>query len=440
MVELIGLFWRWNFPMVLMLFQFVMCLRYERRKAFILKWLVIFGILIIVVATMTHDWKWEGSFIDAKNILSNMPGRLLIIFIITMQMFLCYEMSLWSAVFLMTVAITVHRIHFSLYKIIEAFTIGSVVGKMPGKTSVFLEVAILILFLVIILFIFNRNKGIRIDDYYKDKSVLTISLIILVISDVINLYQFANDPYTNYGMTLVVGRLFDIIFNAMTLYMIYNLIVKRNLQNEHQKMEMLMQQRKQQYEFSQQLIDSINIKSHDLKKQIRYLEQQDVGRLEMMQSLKEAVIGYDTIIETKNEALNTILSEKSLVCYSNDIKLVCMVDRDNLEFIKPIDMYTIMANLLDNAVEASLRVEKQHRNISVIVKKEAEFLSIHTENYFSGEVSLKDGNLQTMKTNPEHHGFGMKSIQRIVDSYQGNTSLRTTGNQTIDKAALGFAS
>jgi len=428
MTELSGVFWRINFPLVLLLFQIVMCLPYRRRKYAALKWVVFVGVLILIVTTMTHDWVWDGSLIKAQNILSNMPGRILIMVVIALQIFICYEISLWSAVFLMTVAITVHRIHFSLYKIIEVFMVGSVVNKMPGWMSVLLDIAVIIVFMVAIAAIFNRKNGIRIDKYGRDKIVLIISLVILVLSDVLNLYQFANDPYTNFGMTLVVNRLVDIIFNSMTLYMIYNLIVKRTLQIEQQKMETLMQQRKQQYEFSQQLIDSINIKSHDLKKQIRYLEQHEVSRTDMVQGLKDAVANYDTLIQTNNEALSTILSEKSLVCYNNQIKFVCIADTDNLNCIKSIDLYTIMANLLDNAVEASQKVEVQYRSISVAVKQKENFISIHTENYFSGSIRKKGETLLTMKSEPENHGFGVKSIQQIVDSYQGNMSFKTKGN------------
>ena len=58
----------------------------------------------------------------------------------------------------------------------------------------------------------------------------------------------------------------------MTLYMMYNLIGWRTLQMEQQAMEAIAEQRRSQYAFSQELIDTINIKSHDLKKQLRYLK------------------------------------------------------------------------------------------------------------------------------------------------------------------------
>lgn len=428
MTGIISFFWQYNTLIALMVFQIVMCLPYRQRKFAVLKWIAFVCLLIVVSAAMSHDWEWAGSMIKAQNILFNVPGRVIIMIIITLQIYVCYEISIWSGAFLMTVATIIEKIHFSLYKIIETLTIGSVVNKVPGIISILLELAVMILFAAVAVFIFNRKRGIRIEVYGKNKKVLIIFIIILVINDVFNLYQFANNPYMNFGMTLVVNRLFDITFQIMTIYMIYNLIVKNTLQFEQQKMEALMLQRKKQYEFSQQIIDSINIKSHDLKKQIRFLEKNEADRTELVKGLKDAVVGYDTIIETKSEALSTILSEKQIICYNKKIKFVCIVDADNMDFIKPIDMYTIMENLLDNAVEASLKVDEEYRSISVTVKQKANFLSIHTENYFSGKVKFNNGILLTMKKDPENHGYGVKSIQQIVEHYHGDVSLNNKGN------------
>lgn len=428
MEEILSLFWRWNFPFGMLLFQTVMCIPYGRRKYFIFRWMAFTIMIFIVSITMTHDWEWQGSIIRGWNILSNMPARILIMILIAIQMFICYKISLWTSVFFTTLAITLHSIHFSLFKIIEALTIGSVVNEKPGLDSLLIDAAVLITFLVVAGFIFNKKGIISIDEYGTGKRVIAISLIILVATDFLNLFQFANDPYSNYGMTLVVGRLYDICFNAVTFYMIYNLVVKYNMKIEQEKMEALIKQRQQQFTFSQQIIDSINIKSHDLKKQIRYLEQNEFDRKEILQGLKDVLSGYDTIIEANDEALSTILSEKSLYCHNNKIKFLIYANDVSLESIKPIDIYTIFANLLDNAIEASLQVEEEHRNISVIVKQKENLLSIHIENVFAGEINMKDGILYTMKSDPGNHGFGFKSIQQIVDRYKGNISFRIKKN------------
>ena len=428
MTEVISLFWRWNFPVGMILFQIIMCLQYGRRKNFLLKYIAFAIIIFLIGITMTHDWEWEGSLIKASNILVNVPGRVLIMISIAAIMYFCYKISLWSAVFLTTVAITLHSIHFSLYKIIEAITIGQVTETTPGPLSVITDVIVLITFLFVTGLVFWKRKIIRIDEYSKDRIVLAISLIILVLTDFINLYQFANDPYVNFGITLILSRLFDIIFNAMTLYMIYNIIVKKNLQIEQQKMEDIMEQRSKQYAFSQQIMDSINLKSHDLKKQIRYLEKDEISRNEVLQSLKDAVARYDTVIKTNNDALSTILSEKSMVCYNNNIKLNCLVYVEDLEFIKDIDIYTMFANLLDNAIEALIKTSEKHPSILVVIKQKENFLSIHTENHFSGDLNIKDGKFQTTKKQTNKHGFGVESISNIVEYYNGSITFNTNCN------------
>ena len=425
MEEVLSLFWKWNFPIGMLLFQTVMCISYGRRKYFILKWMAFTAILFLVAITMTYEWKWDGSRIDGLNILSNMPARIMIMAIIAFQMFICYKISFWTSLFFTTLSITLHNIHFSLYKIIEALTIGSVVNTKPGLMSFFIDVIVLMIFLVGVGYVFNKKDMVSIDDYRTGKKVLVISLIMLVITHFLILFQFANDPYSNFGITLVVGRLYDICFNIVTFYLIYNLVVKNNLEIEQQRMENLLRQRQNQFTLSQQLIDNLNIKSHDLKKQIHYLEKNEFSRNEMVQGLKDALMEFNTLIETKNEALSTILSEKSLVCHNNQIKFLCVANGENLDFIKPIDIYTIFANLLDNAIEASLQLEEDKRNITVIVKQKEDFVSVHIENYYTGKINLKDGTIQTMKPETELHGYGVKSIQKIVESYKGDIAIRT---------------
>ncbi len=53
---------------------------------------------------------------------------------------------------------------------------------------------------------------------------------------------------------------------------------------------------------------------------------------------------YDAAVHTGNEALDTILTEKSLVCQREGITLTCVADGSALDFMAPADIYALFGN------------------------------------------------------------------------------------------------
>lgn len=62
------------------------------------------------------------------------------------------------------------------------------------------------------------------------------------------------------------------------------------------------------------------------------------------------------------------------------------------------------------------------RHIAMKVRRMGDMCSIHIENYYDGEIEFQDELPKTDK-DERYHGFGMKSMQRIVASYGGVMSV-----------------
>ena len=176
-------------------------------------------------------------------------------------------------------------------------------------------------------------------------------------------------------------------------------------------------------ETSKETIDLINIKCHDLKKQLGLLRG-NVTR-EELEELRERLSIYDASFRTGNEALDVLLAEKLLVCQSKGIHITCMADGAKLSFLSPAHIYSLFGNALDNAVEAASQVEDpDKRCIRVDIRAERGMLLGHFENYYQGELSFSDGLPVTTKEDPRFHGFGMKSMRMITEKYGGVLSLK----------------
>ena len=206
------------------------------------------------------------------------------------------------------------------------------------------------------------------------------------------------------------------------LYMQTELFKKSALEKEFLTMNLLWQQQKEQYQLTRENIDLINRKCHDLKHQVQALRMMgnDGTREKYLKELEQSVQIYDAMVKTGNEALDTLLTEKSLFCEANDIKISCVVDGKSLGFLDPVDLYAILGNALDNAVEGvSGFSDKAKRLIDLAVYTRNQFLVITVSNPVKGELQFHGGLPVTTKKDKGYHGFGLRSIRHTVQKYDG---------------------
>lgn len=190
---------------------------------------------------------------------------------------------------------------------------------------------------------------------------------------------------------------------------------------------------KTQYEMSRESIEIINRKCHDLKHQVAALKhiQDPSRREEVIDSLQSAVMIYDAALETGNEILDTVLTEKSLICTRHEIALSCIADGRQLAFLDPVDLYTLMGNALDNAIEAVLPLPAAERLIRLRVQKRAGLVFLQIENPYAGALEVRDGLPLTRKEDRQSHGFGLKSIRDVAEKYHGFLNLETEGGSFV---------
>ncbi len=186
---------------------------------------------------------------------------------------------------------------------------------------------------------------------------------------------------------------------------------------------------KEQYKLSQENIDLINRKCHDLKHQMEAIRQlkDEVEIDRQLEEMEHAVLIYDSAMKTGNRALDIVLTEKSLQCEGRHINMTCMADGSQLDFLDKIDLYTMFGNALDNAIEAVSKLEdRAQRVIQVAVYTEKALLMIRVRNYCQGKVSLEDGLPATSKANKQDHGIGLKSIRSTAEKYGGDIAIQST--------------
>lgn len=200
-----------------------------------------------------------------------------------------------------------------------------------------------------------------------------------------------------------------------------------SLQEKLQTQQQLWLRHKAQYEMARESIDIINRKCHDLKHQVAALKHiRDPEKKERaIASIEDSVMIYDSILETGNEILDTVLTEKSLLCRKKHIVINCIADGARLSFMDAVDLYALFGNALDNAMEALDNLPEEERFISLLVQEKAGLVLIQAENPYEGVITLKDGLPQSRKEDNGYHGFGLKSIREIASRYRGFLTIET---------------
>lgn len=255
-------------------------------------------------------------------------------------------------------------------------------------------------------------------------SVLTLSVFI-----VSNLsYVYTNTPFSSNSTAeiFIIRTLVD-LGGVGILYANHMQQQSLNRRIEVEYLQKLLHMQYDNYRISEESIALINQKYHDLKHQVALLRS-EIGsseKLKYLDRLESDIRSYEAQNKTGNQVLDTILTARSLQCQHEDISLTCTADGHAIDFLPPMDISALFGNAIDNAIESVRKLEdKEKRLIHLSISRQKGFVRILMENYFEGDLHFVNGIPATSKENRAFHGFGVKSMQRIVEQYGGSLTIR----------------
>lgn len=145
--------------------------------------------------------------------------------------------------------------------------------------------------------------------------------------------------------------------------------------------------------------------------------------------LKSCNYGYST----GNIILDVILNEKKTICDEKDIEFIAEVNFSKCDFIEMVDVCSIFSNIIDNAIEACIKVES--KCIKRIIKLNANVISrlfvIKCENSKENNVIIRENSIFTSKNDKFLHGIGIRSVKSSVEKYNGNLELNIFDNKFV---------
>ncbi|MBR4208972.1 MAG: sensor histidine kinase [Lachnospiraceae bacterium] len=220
--------------------------------------------------------------------------------------------------------------------------------------------------------------------------------------------------------------LYDAGFSILQIMILLEVFQSSKTERDHTIMLHLMKQEQAQSRDMRITVDTINRKCHDLKHQISALRSMPaLAREKSISELEKAVMLYDNYVKTGNEDLDIILAEKNMIAMKDGIQILCMADGKQLNFLKPEDLYSLLGNALDNAIEATgQEPDAERRIVQLQITRKNSFVSIHVDNPCPVAPLFSDGLPETTKEDTSYHGFGMRSMRYIAEQYGGALTAR----------------
>lgn len=270
----------------------------------------------------------------------------------------------------------------------------------------------------------NRGKG---DFKPGDGRIALLALVMLMAAIVLSVF-YSYDAFMEQGTVAseVVCPLYAMLCCTLVLLMEFYVLRENRMEREREVMDQLLRMANAQRRTSRETIDIINMKCHDLKHQIQALAAMDdtAARSRYVAEVQQAVSIYDADYHTGCEALDYVLREKTLLAGRHRVTFSCMADGGAIAFMDPADIYALMGNALDNALERVLREPEEERVVSLLIKRAGDMVLLHLENRCSSPPEFQDGLPVTDKEDKTAHGFGVRSIRYLVERYQGEALMR----------------
>lgn len=164
---------------------------------------------------------------------------------------------------------------------------------------------------------------------------------------------------------------------------------------------------------------------HDLKNQYlvikSYLKQKEYGKAEeYMESIQyfkhEELAAY-----TGNEILDLILSHKINAARRQGINVSVTAEQILLPLTDQ-EIVALIANILDNAIEACQKVEES-KWIEIIIRQIKDVSFIKISNTYLEEPQIKDNAFVSKKKEQNLHGIGLNSIKSTIKKYSGEIDI-----------------
>lgn len=192
------------------------------------------------------------------------------------------------------------------------------------------------------------------------------------------------------------------------------------------------------------MLEEFQVEKHNLINELAVLRGsiEDGDKESAVRNLNKIINNFsntEKVSNSGNSTVDAIINFKYTTAKEYGINFRLKVFIPNELPIEQSDVGVVLGNAIDNAIEAVRKCKSSKKviEISMGVKKEAWIIVI--KNPYEKEIKRdRNGNILSTKTKEYRRGYGLKSIERIVEKYQGESIIDTENGRFSLTMVLNF--
>lgn len=305
----------------------------------------------------------------------------------------------------------------------------SVVGLPRSIWLIAMKVILVVLYIIYIKFLHSFQK--EQSKYVKLVVVIALLSFMCVSFIVSSLFAKTAEEMRNaiipawlfiIGCLIFVYILFRMLFIDEKKKHDYELVIMqaKYLQDNYQALHKEQKEYAQNYhDFNNHLIALKSLISDgSYEKALAYIDK-----------VQRPMNAVNSLMRTGVDIVDAILNTKEQLARDYGISIHIQADFPTNSNLEPADICAILSNLLDNAIEACLKMPaSQERFIRFSCGSNNNIFIIKVKNSVAQDPFDKNGKLPTTKENKKIHGLGLKSIASAAERYDGIATYSCKNN------------
>ena len=202
-----------------------------------------------------------------------------------------------------------------------------------------------------------------------------------------------------------------LLLYVLTLNSTAQIVKRKQTEEELTFARQMISKQREHYNQTLDYIEQVRIIRHDFRHHIHALLYMDKEQqVKYLKNLQKELETSEQKIFCENQAVNGLIQEYAVRAEKAGISFTARLDLSAHIPIDDLTLCIVIGNLLENAMEASKKMEKDSF-IRIQARMDGDLLML-VENAYNGSIQEKNGNILSSK---KDGGLGMLSIQRILN-------------------------
>lgn len=228
-----------------------------------------------------------------------------------------------------------------------------------------------------------------------------------------------------------------VILLAVVMYLYSKVVQKEQMEREKEYAVAMVAEQKQSYQDLLKQQEDIRMMEHDMKNRLlgmrSYFVSGEIDKgLEKIDELLETYGAYAAEQVRGRRPWQAVIEAKLAYAKEQGIFVESRVGEGDYGTVDDIDFCILLGNLLDNAVEA--QKGETDKKISLCVAEDKGTVYVRLENSVleGADIQLSG----TAKKDSAQHGFGIRSVKKIVKKYGGTINFEIGGGKVVATVLL----